>query len=359
MAEDTRDVRQSDELDGAALSRYLREQLPRVERFARRFTTSAWPEMVLRQFPGGYSNLTYLLQFGNVGLVLRRPPAGPVPSHAHDMAREYRWLAALNPLFPLAPEPFLLCEDLDIIGSVFYVMERREGLVVRADEPEALRTQPALRQRIGEALVDTLAQLHRVNVAVPPLSVLGKPRGFVMRQINGWGERWAQAKTEEVPDVDTLVAWLRTHVPEEVAPAVVHGDFKLDNVVLDRQDITRVVGVLDWEMCALGDPLVDLGMLLVYWVHAAASGARDSWATVTGRAGWLGRDAILERYGAASGRNLENIGFYEQFALFKLAVILQQLYLRHVRGQTDDARLAHLGERVFGLARYALTLTAR
>jgi aminoglycoside phosphotransferase (APT) family kinase protein len=314
--------------------------------------------MEVQQFPGGYSNLTYLLRFGHIELVLRRPPAGPIPVRAHDMAREFFWLAALNPVFPLAPEPWLLCEDPGVIGSVFYVMERRDGLVIREDEPEELREHPTLRRRVGEALVDTLAKLHSVDAATPSLAGLGKPSGFVARQVSGWADRWTRAKTSEIAEMEALAQWLHGHVPPEGVAAVVHGDFKLDNVVLDRHDLTRVVGVLDWEMCALGDPLVDLGMLLVYWIHTqAATGTPDSWSSLTGRPGWLVRDEILGRYASVSSRDLANIGYYERLALFKLAVILQQLYLRHVRGQTDDTRLAHLGERVLALARYAAMLT--
>lgn len=343
-----------------SLARYLAEELPRHDRFRERFGTPDIEALTVDAFPGGYSNLTFLVRLGTTELVLRRPPIGPVPARAHDMAREYRWLAALHPVYPLAPEPFLLCEDPSVIGSVFYVMERRLGLVIRDEEPEILRHDPALRRRVGEALVDTLASLHELDVSSPPLAALGKPRGFVARQIEGWTERWIRARTDEVPEMEALATWLRQHSPAEAGssvPSVVHGDFKLDNVVLDERDPSKVVGVLDWEMVALGDPLVDVGMLLVYWVHAAMAGARDSWATVTGRAGWLGRDAVLERYEAKSGRNLANIRFYERFALFKLAVILQQIYLRRLRGQTDDPRFAHLGERVLTLARYAAGLS--
>ncbi len=358
MVEDIGAVRPSQELDWQALSRYLNDHLPRAKGFVRRFGSTALPEMRVAQFPGGYSNLTYLIRFGAVELVLRRPPFGPIPAHAHDIAREYRWLAALNPVFPLTPEPFLLCEDADVIGSVFYVMERRDGTVVRGDEPEALRNQPALRRRVGETLVDTLARLHRVDASCPPIAGLGRPAGFVARQVKGWAARWAQAQTSAVPEMDALAAWLGAHVPDEGAAAVVHGDFKLDNVVLDRHDLSRVVAVLDWEMCALGDPLVDLGMLLVYWVHTlAASDNPDSWATVTGRPGWLGRNAILDRYAASTRRSLEGIGFYERLALFKLAVILQQLHARYRRGQSDDERFAALGERMLALVRYAAGLT--
>jgi aminoglycoside phosphotransferase (APT) family kinase protein len=357
VAEDTSDVRPSDRLDWAALERYLRDHLPSAPGFSRRFGSRTRAPMTVRQFPGGYSNLTYLLRFGDVEIVLRRAPIGPVPAHAHDMAREFRWLAALNPVFPLAPEPFLLCEEPGVIGSVFYAMERRHGVIIRAEEPEALRDRPDLKRGISRALVHTLAGLHAVDASAPAIACLGRPAGFVARQVSGWTERWNRARTSEIAEMDALADWLRGHLPAEERAAVVHGDFKLDNVVLDPRDYSRIIAVLDWEMCALGDPLTDLGMLLVYWIHAPSSSAPpESWSAVTGHPGWLGRNEILECYAAAGHHDLGNIHFYERLALFKLAVILQQLYLRHVRGSTGDARLATLGERVSALARYASAL---
>jgi len=353
MHGDTREVRPTEQLDWAALAAHLRWTLPVSQ--IKGLDLSA--EMEVSQFPGGHSNLTYLLRFGGAEMVLRRPPLGPVPPKAHDMSREYRWLAALNPVFPLAPRPYLLCEDPNILGSVFYVMERRRGLVIRDDEPLQIANHPERRREISEALIDTLADLHAIDVTGPPLAELGKPAGFVERQLRGWTERWEHAKTTEVPEMEAVLTWLRERLPPNAdPPSVVHGDFKLDNVLLDPLDPARIVAVFDWEMSALGDPLVDVGILLAYWSPTAPPSQRDALSTVTDRPGWLTRDEIIARYAARSGRDLSTIPFYETFALFKIAVVIQQIYVRYVRGQTDDPRFANFGERVDYLARHAARL---
>ncbi len=363
MPDDTRAVRESEALDWPALTAYLRTALPRQPAFAAHHRPGTLDgDLVVEQFGGGHSNLTYLLRFGSVGLVLRRPPLGPVPPRAHDMGREFRWLSAVHPLFPPAPTPLLLCEDTSIVGSVFYVMERREGVIIRHDEPPAVAGHEDVRGAISRSVVDALAALHAVDAATPVLASLGKPAGFVARQVRGWSDRWASARTEDLPAMAATAAWLASHLPPDPArPTVVHGDFKLDNVMLDRDDPTRVVAVLDWEMCALGDPLVDLGILLGYWLapsSGAPDGGHDALSTVTDRPGWWHRQAILDRYAAQTGLDLSGIGYYETFALFKLAVVLQQIYVRYVRGQTDDPRFAGLGGRVRRLAERAAALTS-
>lgn len=353
---DTRPVRESERLDWDALASYLRARLPGVA--GADFDAAA--PLAVEQFAGGHSNLTYLLRFGSRELVLRRPPFGPVPPRAHDMAREYRILEALHPVFPLAPRPFLLCEDAGIIGATFYLMERRRGLVVRGEEPPELANRPAERGRASAALVDALAALHAVDVEAHGLDALGKPAGFVGRQVRGWAERWRRSRTDEVPEMDALAAWLEERLPADPArPTLVHGDYKLDNVMLDASDVGRVVGVFDWEMSAVGDPLVDLGILLGYWVHTAGSAWRDSVASVTDREGWFTRAQILERYGARTGLDTSGLAFYEVFAVFKVAVIIQQIFFRYRRGQTDDPRFAALGPRIGWLARLAAGLAER
>ena len=312
--------------------------------------------MDVEQFAGGHSNLTYLVRFGACQLVLRRPPFGPIPPTAHDMAREHRWLDALHSVYPLAPRPFLFCDDPGIIGAVFYVMERRRGVVVRTEEPPGLLDQPSMRHRISAALVDALAALHAIDVARSGLSALGKPAGFVERQVRGWTERWHKSKIDAVPEMETLAEWLLAHLPPEPEkPAVVHGDFKLDNVMLDESDLSRLVAVFDWEMCALGDPLIDVGILLAYWTRVEPAG-HDALTTITDRPGWFTREEIVERYAARSGRDLSHIGFYETFALFKIAVVIQQIFARYARGQTDDPRFKHFNVRVAHLARQAAAM---
>jgi len=338
LSDETRPVRTGEQLDAARLEAYLRERL------------QPSGAMELRQFAGGHSNLTYLVRFGDTELVLRRPPLGPVAPTAHDMAREYRWLSALHPVFPKAPRPLLLCEDGSVIGAVFYVMERRTGRVVRHEDVAAWAARPEDCRRVSLALVDTLAELHRLDLQAHGLLHLGKPAGFVMRQVRGWSERWQRSKLDALPEMDELSAWLQERLPPDPeVPAIVHGDFKLDNVMLDREDAGRIVGVLDWEMCALGDPLVDLGILLCYW-PPSAPGERPK---ASDAHGWLLRDEIVARYAERSGRDVSRVRYYETFALFKVAVVIQQIYYRYARGQTDDPRFKEFGPRVGALAREA------
>jgi len=345
---DTRPVRTSENLDWQRLTDYLRRELPE------RTSDEA---MEVEQFPGGHSNLTYLIRFGASEMVLRRPPFGPVPPRAHDMARESRVLSAVHAHFPLAPRPYLLCEDPEIIGSVFYVMERRRGLVIRHEEPPSIAGDVALRSRISASVVDTLADLHAIDVTAHGLESLGKPAGFVARQIKGWTERWHGSKTTDVPEMESLALWLEKHTPADPPRAsLVHGDYKLDNVMLGEDQPEKLVGVFDWEMSAIGDPLVDIGILLCYWVHLASVGG-DAIATVTARPGWFGREEILQRYADRSGRSVDAIGLYEIFAMFKLAVVVQQIYARFVRGQTDDPRFGRMEAQVTALARMAAELT--
>ena len=346
---DTRPVRDPEQLDWPRMERWLREQLPASHIEGLDFTRP----MQVEQFPGGHSNLTYLIRFGAVELVVRRPPLGPVAPTAHDMAREFRWLSAVHPVFPLAPRAYALCEDPAIVGSVFYVMERRRGVVVRHDEPPELQ-HPAMRRAVGGALVDALANLHRIDIAHAGLAHLGKPLGFVERQVRGWTERWHRSKTAALPEMEALASWLAANLPPNPErPSVVHGDFKLDNLMLSADALDEIVAVFDWEMSALGDPLVDLGILLAYWTPTAPPSLHDALASVTSRPGWFTRDELIERYQARSGHDLTALRYFEVFALFKIAVVVQQIYYRFVVGQTDDPRFAAFGDRVTYLARHA------
>jgi aminoglycoside phosphotransferase (APT) family kinase protein len=353
METDARDVRPGEQLDWPRLVAWLRARLPSCH--IPGLDASLEPEVA--QFPGGHSNLTYLVRFGDIDIVVRRPPFGPVPPTAHDMAREFRWLSAMHSVFPLAPQPYLLCEDTDVIGCVFYAMERRHGVVVRTEEPSALAN-PAARRRLSAAMIDTLADLHAIDVAANGLSGLGKPAGFVERQVRGWSERWHRSQTTPLPEMDALANWLREHLPADPTPAIVHGDFKLDNVMLDPDDVGRIVAVFDWEMSALGDPLVDVGIVLAYWSPTAPPSQRDALTTVIDRPGYFTKQEIVERYASRSGRDLSGIRFYEIFAVFKIAVVIQQIYFRYVQGQTTDARFASFGARVEFLAQHAASLAS-
>ena len=348
---DTRDVREP--LDWPRLEAYLHKHLAGVALAGLDLSRP----MSVEQFAGGHSNLTYLVRFGSCELVLRRPPFGPIPPTAHDMAREHRWLGALHSLYSLAPRPFLFCDDAGVIGANFYLMERRRGVVVRSEEPPALADRPDMRRRVSAALIDALVDLHAIDVVKTSLSALGKPAGFVERQVRGWTDRWNKSKTGEIPEMEALAGWLLREMPADPArAAVVHGDFKLDNVMLDAGDLARLVAVFDWEMCALGDPLVDVGILLAYWTRSEPPEHRDALTTITDRPGWFSRNEIIERYATGSGRDLSNIHFYETFALFKIAVVIQQIYSRYARGQTDDPRFAHFDVRIAHLARQAAAL---
>jgi aminoglycoside phosphotransferase (APT) family kinase protein len=346
MSPDAAPIRAGEELDREALAAYLRGKLEGVER-----------EISIRQFPGGHSNLTYLLETGDRQYVLRRPPHGPVAPKAHDMAREYHVLHAVHPLFPPAPRVLLLCEDTGVMGTVFFIMERRRGVVLRREVPAEFARHAEFGCRVSRAFVDCLAHLH--SVGVNGIS-LGKPAGFLERQVRGWADRWERAKTEDLPVVDELARWLTERMPVSGAPTVVHNDYKLDNMMLDPQDPGRVEAVLDWEMATVGDPLVDLGCVLCYWSQADDPEVRrEAISAITAQPGWYSRGQILERYAEKTGRDLSRVSYYEVFGLFKVAVVLQQIYVRYRRGQTRDERFREFDKRVRGLAEAAVQVAER
>jgi len=338
---DSAPVRSGEELDSGRLAEYLRGKLEGAEH-----------GIAIEQFPGGHSNLTYLLRAGTREYVLRRPPLGPVAPRAHDMAREYKVLAALHPLFPLAPRPWLLCEDSAVIGAVFFIMERRRGIVLRRQAPPGF---PA--RRASEAFVDTLAALHSVDITKVPL---GRPAGFLERQVSGWTERWYRAKTDPLPQMEAVVAWLAARLPQSPSPAIVHNDYKLDNLMFDPADPARIVAVLDWEMTTAGDPLVDLGCVLCYWPEPGDPEARrEAVIPVTAEPGWYTRAELVERYARLTGLDVSALGYYEVFGLFKVAVVLQQIYFRYRQGQTRDERFREFDRRVRGLVEVAANLAER
>jgi aminoglycoside phosphotransferase (APT) family kinase protein len=359
---DTAPIRAGEELNLNALERYLRLHLAELLPGAPLDQAA----IEVEQFPGGHSNLTYLVRLGGHEFVLRRPPFGPVAPTAHDMPREYRLLAAVHPLFNLAPRPYLLCEDQSIIGVPFYLMERRRGLVIRRDIPDEIGDDLELRRRVSYGMIDTLSALHAVDIYSSGLVNIGKPIGFVTRQLKGWTERWQRSKTSELAEIDRVIEWLAERIPAEPDPdsgrraTLVHNDFKLDNTMLDPSDPARVVAVLDWEMCTVGDPLIDVGIFLCYWAMKDDPEARrESISPVTTEPGWISRQEVIERYAEKTGRDLSGIAFYETFALFKTAVVLQQIYYRYVKGQTHDERFKNFDRRVNGLALAAWDLAKK
>ena len=343
---DTIEVRADERFDVEKLAVYLRGRLP-----------DATDSMQVRQFGGGAANLTYLLDCGTRQYVLRRPPLGPVAKSAHDMAREYKVLSVLHQVFPYAPRAFLYCDDPSIIGADFFVMERRQGLVVRRSLPPEFAALPDTPRQLSAALVDALAEFHAVDYRTIGLADLGEPDGFIARQIEGWYKRWQASKTEEVPDMDAVYNWLKTHQPPTSAYSLVHNDYKLDNLMFASSDPSRLVAIFDWDMCTLGDPLNDLGALLAYWVEPTDPPYFQAMAMMPVEAGFMTRRELVERYAQKSGRSIHDINFYHALGLFRVTVIIAQIYIRYHRGQTKDQRFAALGQMIPLMARAALETT--
>ena len=339
-------IRADEGLDAKRLEAYLRGRLP-----------GAKGPLTIGQFGGGHANLTYLLRFGETEFVLRRPPLGPIVASSHDMSREHRVLSRLHRVFDLAPECYLLCEDAAVIGAEFMVMERRVGRVIRGDLPARFLGDPACARRIGEMLIDSLAAFHRVDAAACGLGDLGRPEGFVARQLDGWSERWRQAKDRDTPAMDRLISWLESKRPDSSQITLIHNDYKLDNMLVRIDKPDRAVALLDWDMCTRGDPLMDLGYLLNYWVEP---GDPHSWraaaAMPTWRDGFPSRAEATARYGEQTGFALHDLNWYHIFGAFKIAVILQQIHIRWLRGQTQDQRFADMGTRVATLIEKGLAL---
>ncbi|MBL8176534.1 MAG: phosphotransferase family protein [Bryobacterales bacterium] len=335
---DTSPIRPGEDLDRSSLSAYLSANLPQ-----------AASGFDLLQFPGGHSNLTYLLRTPTAEFVLRRAPLGQVPPKAHDMAREFRVLHAVHPHFPAAPKPHLLCEDLSVIGAVFYLMERRKGVVLRSEIPTPWAALPDLPHRVSKAFLDCLIELHSIDIVCHGLDRLGKPAGFVERQVKGWSERWYRARTEASPRMDKVIEFLHHRLPPDGPPALVHNDFKLDNLMLDAADPGRVAAVLDWEMTTVGDPLVDLGLTLCYWDPPDAEVREGPVPCLTRGPGWLTRGELIGQYVDRTGRDLHALRYHEILGIFKLAVIVQQIYQRWFLQQTTDERFATFDRRVRSL----------
>jgi aminoglycoside phosphotransferase (APT) family kinase protein len=333
---ETSQIRPGEEIDVARLAEYLQGKL-----------VDADHQLIVEQFPGGHSNLTYLVRTSARDYVLRRPPVGPVAPKAHDMAREYRVLHRIHPVFPAAPKVYLLCEDPSVIGAPFFLMERRHGQVLRGRGPATVQLDRDLAARVSHGFMDCFVALHAIDLASNDLLALGKPDGFLERQVQGWSDRWRRAKTGDVPDLERAIGWLAGHIPQPLAPTLVHNDFKLDNLMLASDDIGRVEAVLDWEMTTIGDPLADVGLSLCYWTSGIAGGPDPDVP------GWYTRDQFIHQYATRTGRDLSRIRWYEVLGIFKLAVILQQIYFRWKVGQTKDERFAVLGGQVRDLVERA------
>ena len=335
------DVRKDEQLDLESLRQYLKNIL-KLE----------FNNLTSLQFSGGHANLTYLLKLDEREYVLRRPPLGPVAPSSHDMYREHRVQSSLNTLFPLAPKSLYFCDEEKIIGSKFHIIERRNGFVIRKQfEPYISPTKDNLR-KISFKIIDVLSDLHKINPDEVGLGDLGKPDGFVLRQLNGWEERWKKS-TEETDlnsKFDKLISYLRSSLPQPQTVTILHNDFKLDNIMWSNADPFDPIAVFDWDMCTRGDPLMDLGHMLNYWIDETDN---EDCKLITSmpvdKILYPTRKEIVDYYSKKTGFNVENINWYYAFGAFKLAVILQQIFYRYKKGQTQDERFSNFGKRIDAL----------
>lgn len=340
-------VRAGEELALTKLEPFLRTRFP-AEREG----------IALRQFPSGHSNLTYSVLLGDRELVLRRPPFGTKVKSAHDMGREFRVLSKLHNAYPLAPRVLLYCDDATIIGAPFYLMEPIHGIIIRRDPPSGLEFSASTVRRLSEGFVDNLARLHGLDYAAIGLAEIGKPAGYLQRQVGGWAERYAGSKTHDHSEVEQIALWMQGHMPLASDATLIHNDYKYDNVILNPDAPAEIIGLLDWEMSTIGDPLTDLGTALAYWVDPDDPDELQEirWGPTT-YAGSLSRADLAERYAQKTGRDIVHLPFYLAFARFKVAVIVQQIYYRYHHGLTRDARFAKMPEVVKALLRASLRTT--
>ncbi|MFT7531683.1 MAG: aminoglycoside phosphotransferase (APT) family kinase protein [Gammaproteobacteria bacterium] len=344
---ETIDVRAGEELDPTRLMSWLRDNLANLD-----------GEITTRQFGGGHANLTYLISSeNNVEYVLRRPPLGKVAKSAHDMAREHRVLKNLWRSFPLAPRSLLHCDDVDLIGAEFHIMQRKSGIGIRGEKEGSLLQDRLMAKRIGEMLIDTLAALHTCDINKAGLSELGNPEGFMQRQVEGWSRRWHNSIYADSPKADSLIDWIHKHRPPTQLIGLVHNDYKLDNLLVDATNPSVATAVLDWDMCTRGDVLSDLGTLLNYCVsenepamHRLAMGREPQFP------GYSSHREMIHQYARLTGIDCQVLGWYRVFAAFRTATILQQIFIRWIQGQTRDQRFSKFDQRITALIAMAKSL---
>ena len=325
---DTTEIRRGEELDTGKLRAFLRENL-----------NATTDEIEISQFPAGSSNLTYCVEIGADEYVLRRPPFGNQVKSAHDMKREFNVLSKLSKVYQPAPKPLVYCADEKVIGSEFYLMERRHGLIIRGVSPEILENSTQLQKKVCESFIENLANLHTLDYEKIGLGDLGKPKGYARRQVEGWTKRYFNAKTDEHAELEKSIEWLNRNIPNESGATLVHNDYKFDNVMLNPENLTEITAVLDWEMTTVGDPLMDLGTTLGYWMSKDAAGDLlnmpfNPRVLMTN----VSRKELVEMYAEKSGADVSGILFYYVFGTMKIAVIAQQIYFRFVKGFTADKR---------------------
>jgi len=326
-------------IDLDALHEYLAHALPSV---------AAGEELQVERIRGGHSNETFFVTRGGGDgeerYVLRRPPLGPLLPTAHDVGREFRVLSALYGTPVPVPKPVLFCDDLAVIGAPFYLMERVPGVVLRTKLTPGCEADVAARAGLGEALIDALAELHAVDWERQGLGDFGKPQGYLERQIRRWSGQLDASRTRPLPDLDAVTAWLSAHLPESGPATIVHGDYRLDNLMFAPEPPARVLAIVDWEMATSGDPLADLGYLLSFWREAGDPDAAlgDAAWRMTSQPGFSTRADLVERYAARTGRRMMHVNFYVALAVWKLAILLEGSYKRHLAGTTDDPFFATL-----------------
>lgn len=340
---ETSNIRLGEELNVDNLSEYLSSEFGQKDAFE------------ISQFPAGSSNLTYLIKVGNAEYVLRRPPFGNTVKSAHDMSREFQVLSKLSSIYAPAPKPLLFCEDKSVIGSEFYLMERKQGLIIRGRAPQALIDSPEMQRKVCDSFIENLAALHSLDYARAGLSDLGHPEGYNRRQIEGWTKRYFNAKTDEHPELESAIQWLNSNIAPESGATLIHNDYKFDNIMLAPDDLTKITGVLDWEMVTVGDPLMDLGTTLGYWMSGDEVPAQMREMPFNPKVLMenISRDELAEMYGKHNGREIPNLLFYYVFGTFKIAVIAQQIYARYKKGFTKDKRFAQFNFFVATLGKIA------
>lgn len=326
-------IREGEQIDILRVEKFLKDSIPGLT-----------GSLAVEQFPSGYSNLTYMIKVGEKELVLRRPPFGTKAKTAHDMKREYTILDALKPVFPYCPKPLLYTEDTYVMDCPFYVMERIRGIILRRDLPQGLTFKSEDARKLCENLLDVHLELHSIDYKKIGLADFGKPGGYVKRQVDGWSERYRNARTEDAPDFETVMKWLQDKMPQETSMScIIHNDYKFDNVVLSTDNPLEITGVLDWEMATIGDPLMDLGSSLAYWIQADDPPEFQAIRMMpTDMPGAMTRNELVKRYAEKSGMRIDNFDFYYCFGLFRLAGIAQQIYYRYFHKQTKDDRFALL-----------------
>lgn len=330
------DVRPGEELDIPAVEAWLKARVNGLE-----------GDMRVSQFPGGASNLTYLLSFDNRELVLRRPPHGKKAKSAHDMGREFRVMQGLQEVYPYVPRMVAFEEDPSVLGAEFYVMERLNGIILRTNLPKGMDLAPEKARQLCENMIARLVDLHQVPWQDTALSELARPGDFVERQVSGWCDRYTKARTEDVPAYSGIMQWLNDNRPPQVAQCLVHNDYRFDNLVLNPENPMDIVGVLDWEMATVGDPLLDLGNSLAYWIEPNDPPPLQLMRRQpTHLPGMMTRQELVAEYLKRSGRSVDDFRFYEVFGIFRLVVIIQQIYYRYFHGQTQDKRFASFGQLV-------------